>query len=160
MRFLMRLLAPALFWFTFMLFRASPFKRSERKHRLLMKWFRFAADNGSEKALSVYGHLLHFRGEGVQNRIQGGIYLQRAAEKGDSKACFQMGKIYESGFEHYFQPDQARALSFYRKAAEAGHQLAIRRLADAYDAGELGLEVDKAEAGRWSDRLPEIPGGR
>ncbi len=157
MRFLMRLLAPPLFWIAFMLFRAAPFKRSERKHKFLMKLFRFAADNGSEKALSVYGHLLHFRGDGVQNRIQGGIYLQRAAEKGDAKACYQMGRIYENGFEHYFQPDQAKALSFYRKAAESGHQLAIRRMADACRQGELGLSVDIEEAQNWERRLPHIP---
>jgi len=157
MRFLMRLLAPAIFWLTFMLFRAAPFKRSERKHKLLMKWFRFAADNGSRGALSVYGHLLHFRGDGVQNRIQGGIYLQRAAEKGDAKACYQMGRIYENGFEHYFQPNAEKAVKFYRQAADLGHQLAIRRMAEACREGELGLSIDIAEAERWDQRLPELP---
>ena len=121
-----------------------------------MKLFRFAADNGHKKALSVYGHLLHFRGDGVQNRIQGGIYIQQAAEKGDVKAQYQMGRIFEGGFEHYFPPNAEKALSFYQQAAEQGHQLAIKRLVDVYTDGELGVEASQQEADRWALKLPPV----
>lgn len=120
-----------------------------------MKLFRFAADNGHKRALSVYGHLLHFRGDGAQNRIQGGIYLQQAADKGDVKAQYQMGKIFEEGFEHYFQPDESKALTFYQQAAEQGHQLAIKRLVDVYENGELGQLADLALAASWKGKQPQ-----
>lgn len=152
MRFISKLLAPLMFWIAYTLFRSSIQQRSRKKHDFVMKLFRFCADNDSVRALSVYGHLLHFRGEGVENRIQGGIYLQRAAEKGEAKAQYQMGKIFESGFEHYFQPDNAKAVAFYQQAAEQGHQLAVKRLVDAYAEGELGLAQDPALSEQWDQR--------
>lgn len=157
MRWLMQFVAPLLFGFAYLLFRSSLFKRSERKHRVVMKLFRYAADNGSSRALSVYGHLLHFRGEGVQNRIQGGIYLQRAADKGDMKAQYQMGRIFESGFEHYFQSDDAKSLSYYQQAAEQGHQLAIQRLIDAYEQSELSVVTDAEQAQLWRSKQQSLP---
>lgn len=157
MRLLMRGLAPLLFWIAYGLFRSAIGQRSRQKHTLVMRLFRYAADNGSTRALSVYGHLLHFRGDGVQNRIQGGIYLQRAAEQGDMKARYQMGRIYEQGFEHYFRADPGRALAFYRQAAEQGHPLALQRMVDACSKGELGLTVDAAAARQWQARQASLP---
>lgn len=149
MRLFSRLLAPIVFFIAYTLFRSSWQRKSLKKHNAVMKLFRFAADNGHKKALSVYGHLLHFRGEGVQNRIQGAIYLQQAAEKGDDKAQYQMGKIYEVGFEHYFQANAEKALHFYQLAAKQDHQLAIKRMVDVYSNGELGVQSDPSEVARW-----------
>jgi len=153
-RVILKGLAVPVFWLAYGLFRLRLGQRSLRKHQLVMRIFRFAADNGNRRALSVYGHLLHFRGEGVQNRIQGAIYLERAAEAGDVKAQYQMGKVYESGFESYFRPDAGRALSFYQRAAEQGHPLAISRLCDVYGNGELGQQPDAQQADYWSSRQP------
>ena len=156
MRWFNRLLAPVIFFIAYRLFRSSINQKSIKKHDFVMKLFRFAADNGHKRALSVYGHLLHFRGDGAQNRIQGGIYLQQAADKGDVKAQYQMGKIFEEGFEHYFQPDSSKALAFYQQAAGQGHQLAIKRLVDIYENGELGQQVDSAVADKWRRQQPEL----
>lgn len=149
MRFVSTLLAPVIFLIAYRLFRSSIQQASLKKHTFVMKLFRFCADNGHEKALSVYGHLLHFKGDGVQNRIQGGIYLQQAAEKGDQKAQYQMGRIFENGYEHYFQPDAVKSVRFYVQSAEQGHQLAIKRLIDAYSRGELALDVDLVQVEHW-----------
>ncbi|WP_415902955.1 tetratricopeptide repeat protein [Neptuniibacter sp. QD29_5] len=149
MRAFNRLLAPVIFAIAYALFRSSIKQRSKKKHDFVMKLFRFAADNGHKRALSVYGHLLHFRGDGLQNRIQGGIYIQQAAEKGDAKAQYQMGKIFEEGFENYFQPDPTKALKFYTQAAEQAHQLAVRRLVDIYTDGELDQEPNQELAKQW-----------
>jgi TPR repeat protein len=149
MRLLMKALSPLVFWLAYGLFRMRWLKGSRRRHLLAMKLFRLAADNGHHRALSVYGHLLHFRGDGIANRIQGAIYLQLAADKGDSKACYQMGRIFEQGFEHQFPVDEARALHYYSRAAEQQHPLAARRLADVYRGGELGQSADPQAAERW-----------
>ena len=156
MRWFSRLIAPLVFVIAYGLFRSSIQQKSRKKHTFVMKLFRFAADNGHKKALSVYGHLLHFRGEGEQNRIQGGIYLQQAAEKGDAKAQYQMGKIYEEGFGHYFQPDHSKALRFYASAAEQGHQLAIKRMVEVYRDGELGQASDVTESEKWQSKNPAM----
>ncbi|SIS99349.1 tetratricopeptide repeat protein [Neptunomonas antarctica] len=157
MRTLMKWLAPSIFVLAFAFFRSSLFKSSRRKHSQLMRVFRFAADNDSQQALSVYGHMLHFRGEGVENRIQGGIYLQRAADKGDMKAQYQMGKIYEAGFEHYFPPSNDKSLHYYQLAASQGHALAISRLISVYQTGELDQMVDDVKVKHWQEKQPALP---
>lgn len=157
MRFLIKMLAPIIFALAYGVFRSSFFKRSRKRHEWLMKIFRFCADNDHTKALSVYGHLLHFRGDGVENRIQGGIYLQRAADQGDMKAQYQVGRIFEEGFEHYFSANEEKALRYYQQAAEQGHSLAISRLIKVFSSGELGQPADAAKAEMWQRRQPALP---
>lgn len=156
MRFFNKSLAPLVFWIAYTLFRSKINQQSVKKHTLVMKLFRFAADNGHMKALSIYGHLLHFRGEGVDNRIQGGIYLQRAAEKGDVKAAYQMGRIFEQGFESYFQPNQEKALAYYQQAAESEHHLALVRMVNVFAQGELGQEMNQDKEQFWQQKLAQI----
>ncbi|WP_432472450.1 tetratricopeptide repeat protein [Amphritea sp. HPY] len=148
MRLLMKILAPVVGWLAFRMFRSPVFKRSEVKHRMVMKWFRFAADNGSTRALSVYGHLLHFRGEGADNRIQGAIYLERAAQQGDQKAAYQMAKLYEAGYQNFPQSD-AKALKYYQQAAKSAHLLALKRLLEIYREGGLGQAASPEQAAYW-----------
>ncbi len=148
MRILIRWMAPLLGWFAYRCFRSAVLKHSRRKHQLVMKLFRYAADHGSTRALSVYGHLLLFRGEGVENRIQGALYVQQAAQQGDRKAAYQVGKLYEEGF-HSFVVNPAKALQFYTQAAEAGHILAVNRLIQVYEHGELGESVSDVQLSHW-----------
>ncbi len=152
MRLFMTLIAPFLGWLAFRLFHLPIMKSSKVKHRFVMKLFRYAADYGSVRALSVYGHLLHFRGEGMNNRIQGVIYIERAADKGDSKAAYQMGKIFEEGYQNY-PADAAKAVKYYRQAAESGHILAIKRMVDIFSKGEMEQEKSDIDAAYWLDQL-------
>ena len=148
MRLLMKILAPLVGWLAFRMFRSAVFKRSAAKHRMVMKWFRFAADNGSTRALSVYGHLLHFRGEGLDNRIQGAIYLERAALQGDQKAAYQMANVYEAGYQNFPQSD-AKAWLYYQQAAKSGHVLALKRVIQIYREGGLGQSASPELAAYW-----------
>ncbi len=156
MRALIKLLAPSIFSLAFFMFRSSLFQKSSRKHQWLMRVFRFTADNDSCKALSVYGHLLHFRGEDVQNRIQGAIYIQRAADKGDMKSQYQMGKVYEMGYESYFSVSGEKSLHYYRLAASQGHTLAISRMIKVYKEGQLGEESNASEVKHWQSLQPVL----
>jgi len=148
MQLIMKILAPVIGWLAFRMFRSPVFKRSEAKHRIVMKWFRLAADNGSTRALSVYGHLLHFRGEGLDNRIQGAIYLERAAQQGDQKAAYQMAKVYEDGYQNFPKSD-AIALRYYQQAAKSGHVLALKRVIQIYREGGLGQVASTEQADYW-----------
>ncbi|MCW8884199.1 MAG: sel1 repeat family protein [Motiliproteus sp.] len=135
MRWILTCLAPLLFWIAQTAFKTKTF----RTKKWVMSSYRLAADTGHRGALSTYGHILHLHGDGVASKIQGAIYLQRAADMGDMKAQFQMGKIFEQGFEHYFQPNQEKALYYYRLAAKQDHVLAINRLSDD---DELAVKSD------------------
>lgn len=151
-RMLFKQLAPLFFWLAYRAFRSRYFNDSARIRRWAMNSFRLAADLGNRRALSVYGYLLFLRGDTEQSRIQGGIYLERAAEQGDSKAQYQMGQIHEQGFASYFRIDPGKALACYRQAAAQGHTLAINRLHDVYSHGELGVVADQEQARYWQEQ--------
>ncbi|MBN3563367.1 sel1 repeat family protein [Amphritea spongicola] len=157
MRLVMKLIAPLLGWLAFAAFRSSLLKSSRAKHQLVMKLFRKAADNGSTKALSVYGHLLHYRGEDETNRIQGAIYLRRAAEQGDAKAAYQIARLFEQGYP-VIGEDADKALKFYRQAGEKGHVLAIKRLIEVYESGGLHQLADPGQLAFWKAQQARFGG--
>ncbi|KAA0874123.1 tetratricopeptide repeat protein [Nitrincola tapanii] len=128
MLWLSKLFAIPVFWIAYALFRSPVAARWRLGHQGVMRLFRFAAERGHKRALSVYGHLLLFRGEGQDSRIQGGIYLQRAADLGDMKAQYQVGCIFAQGYAPYFPVDPQQARHYWQLAAASGHPLAQSRL--------------------------------
>jgi TPR repeat protein len=68
-----------------------------------------------------------------------------------------MGRVFEDGFEHYFQQNAEKSHHYYAAAAGQGHQLAIRRMIAANEKGELGIDANEREAERWSQALPDLP---
>ena len=68
--------------------------------------------------------------------------LKQQAQRGDSKAQYELGKRY-SERKHY-----ARASVWFRKAAEQGHPAAQNRLGVMYERGE-GVSPDLIEAYKW-----------
>jgi hypothetical protein len=74
--------------------------------------------------------------------------LMEAAEAGDPQACYELGLAYRTGSPARPRDDLSAAI-WFRKAAEAGHQLAMVALSDAYLGGH-GLPRDPREAARWA----------
>lgn len=72
--------------------------------------------------------------------------LRPLVEKNDSNAQFLMGMLYEAG--NGVPKDQAKAASWYRKAAEQDHLIAQLYLGILYYSGE-GVEKDYRKAARW-----------
>ena len=60
---------------------------------------------------------------------------QKAAEKGDWNAQYEMGVRYEEG--NGVPKNIEKAIFWYQKAAEEYHQAAMARLGKIYDKGEL-----------------------
>lgn len=73
--------------------------------------------------------------------------LKLKAEKGDAKAQFQMGTIYEEGAEGVIL-NRGEAVKWYRRAAKHGFAEAQRRLGTAYDYGK-GVRRDRGESVKW-----------
>lgn len=70
--------------------------------------------------------------------------IRSAAELDVSEAQYWLAWQSESGPE--LPHDQAIALGWYQRAADGRHQLALERLATAWERGELGLPVDEKQA--------------
>ena len=133
------------------LFHSSVLRHSKLRHQWVMRLFKESANECHLKALSVYGHLLYFRGISPLDKGQGVNYLLDAAKKGDVKAQYQMGCIYEQGYGH-LQKNYESAVRWFVRAAEQGHPLASRRMAKACSDGELGLAVNPEQAIYWEQK--------
>jgi len=66
--------------------------------------------------------------------------IRAAADRGITEAQYWLAWQSEAGPE--LPHDPAIALAWYQKAAAGRHRLALQRLADASERGELGLPVD------------------
>ena len=140
-------------WSAYAIFRSPFARRSKWIHDKTMKLFRVGAQRGSVKALSTYGFLLHFRGADAASKEQGALYIQAAAERGDAKSQYQMGKLYESGYPPVIFKLADKAYEHFKAAAEQGHPIAIQRMVDIYTNGELGRDVDFVAAQEWEAKL-------
>ncbi|WP_148253204.1 tetratricopeptide repeat protein [Aidingimonas lacisalsi] len=130
------------------LFHTRWLPRSPRTQRLTMHLFQRCADAGHTAALSLYGHMLFHRAISPQDRAKGAHYVLQAAQSGDGGAQYQAGCIFEHGCTQY-PCRHDHAVTWYARAGEAGHSLAARRLADAYQDGGLGLPVDNEKSRYW-----------
>ena len=76
--------------------------------------------------------------------------IRDAAAAGVPEAQYWLAWQYEAGplLDH----DQALALSWYQRAANGNHRLAVARLASAYAGGELGLARDPLKAAEYKAR--------
>jgi len=70
--------------------------------------------------------------------------IRSAADQGVTEAQYWLAWQSEAGPE--LPHDPAIALGWYQKAAAGRHRLALQRLADAWERGELGLPVDPRKA--------------
>jgi len=70
--------------------------------------------------------------------------IRSAADRGVTEAQYWLAWQSETGPE--LPHDPAVALGWYEKAAAGRHRLALQRLADAWERGELGLPVDARKA--------------
>lgn len=70
--------------------------------------------------------------------------IRSAADRGITEAQFWLAWQSETGPE--LPHDQAIALAWYEKAAAGRHRLALQRMADAWELGELGLPADTRKA--------------
>jgi len=70
--------------------------------------------------------------------------ILNAAGNGVSEAQYWLAWQYDEG--PLLPDDVERARHWYERAGENDHRLALQRLADAYQAGDLGLQVDGRKA--------------
>lgn len=85
--------------------------------------------------------------EGKKPRWDSVEALAKAAESGqDAQAAFEYARLLEAG--DLVDRDEAQALTWYRRAAEAGHPDALFRLGKIHHDGLLGQPVDYTAAVR------------
>lgn len=105
--------------------------------------FSKAIDFEIDSAWHYLGRCLAF-GSGIEKDETKGIkYLIKATEKGNAKACFDLGFLYE--FYGDNEESDTKAVFWYSKGAEKGHLTSIFRLGLLYESG-IGVSKDVKKA--------------
>ena len=102
-----------------------------------------AANAGSSAAQAKLGYIY----DQSEDNAKAVEWYSASAEQGDPDGQFGLGEMYAKG--EGIAQDLDKAIELYMYAAVGGHAQALRVLANAYEHGALGREVDEAEAFRW-----------
>lgn len=89
----------------------------------------------------------------TQNTLTGMRYLERAANKDDDDALFDLGRIYLYG-QYGYNADGSKAYSYLKKAADLGHGDAMDLLGDMYRFG-IYVTKDNSQAFDWYQKSVE-----
>jgi uncharacterized protein len=119
-------------------------------------WLAKSAAQGYEDAI----RLIHFM-ENVGFQIEETFYhrppdLEKLAQDGDAEAQYQLAMRCETG-AYGQKKDSASAIAWFKKAADHGHVLAMRSLAQIYAKGIEGVPVDPEAARYWQNKLQAVP---
>lgn len=112
-----------------------------------------AAEAGHAKAQAGYAQILDssdFDAEAID-------YYRKSAEQGEAAGQYGLGSMLAAGEGAKRDPKEAYA--WFLKAAEQGHGLAIRAVANAYVIGDLELDeaaLTAPEAAVWINRAAEL----
>ncbi|MFA6313714.1 MAG: TonB C-terminal domain-containing protein [Sterolibacterium sp.] len=119
--------------------------------------FRAAAQQNDPLALNVLG-IMHADGTGVERNDKAAVdWFFKAQTLGSLEAGANLGRMYADG--RGVPQNNAEALKQYRGAALGGYLPAMKRLAEIFERGELGVTPDPAVALEWRARLKGTPTG-
>jgi len=119
--------------------------------------FSDAARQNDSLALNVLG-IMNAEGRGVARNDKLAVDLFfKAQTLGSLEAGANLGRMYADG--RGVPQSNTEALRHYREAALGGYVPAMRKLAEIYEGGELGIAPDPALAMEWRARLGGTPTG-
>lgn len=94
----------------------------EQNNEKASYWYHKAADEGNIRAISQLG-AYYLLGDVVEPDAQKGIYyLEKAASMKDEKSMFMLATAYLSGSVYGINKDMAKAIYWFKKAAENGRK--------------------------------------
>jgi TPR repeat protein len=118
-------------------------------------WYQKAAEKGNAEGQYGLG-TMYSKGEGVkQDNKQAFQWIAKSAEQQYSKGMELMAQVYELGLFD-IEPDFDKANEIIDAGVATNMPWAIQRKAAALDNGELGLEINKAQAEKLKNKLKTI----
>ena len=119
--------------------------------------FSDAARQNDPLALNVLG-IMYAEGRAIERNDKLAVDLFfRAQALGSLEAGANLGRMYADG--RGVPKSNVEALKHYRDAALGGYLPAMRKLAEIYEKGDLGVSPDPATAAEWRARLGGTPAG-
>lgn len=125
---------------------------NSEENEAAVSWYRRAAEQGDAEGMYGLAQMLA-AGEGVQqDNLQAVAAYTQAARQGHRPAIRVLALAYEKG-ELELNVSYAQAVSWLNAGVAARDTWSSKRLARAYRRGELGLRIDREQAGRLERRL-------
>lgn len=152
---LWKLRARAGYWLARRLFHWPWALRQPRLWHWMQGQYGRMAALGDASAQSFYGHILLFRGQGLGAREEGLRLLRQAASAGDAKSAYQLGVIALTA-DVRSPANAPEAARWWRMAADAGHPLAARQLAELLEQGGEGLAADATASAHYFERARQL----
>lgn len=115
-------------------------------------WAELAEEGGSRALYHIGIMNMYGLGGAEFDQLTGVHNVRAAAEGGYPMAQSFMGFMVERSDGLMVEKGDEAALAWWRKGAQGNHCAAVRRLARAYENGELGLPADAAKAAEWNAR--------
>ena len=85
----------------------------------------------------------------TKDKLQAIFWYDKAANEGDTKAMFNLARMYiERGGS---EMDYQQAMKWFQKAADSGDAKAMLNLADMYENGK-GVPKDISQAVKWYEK--------
>jgi TPR repeat protein len=124
-------------------------------------WYEHAARSGLNKAQVAFARELWFGEYLAVDPSAALVWWEKAAAGGSVDANYFLGQVYLGGVQPAkavkdMRHDPAKAASYFRDAANAGHVAAAACLARMYETG-TGVRRDSAQAQYWYDRAGDRP---
>ena len=117
-----------------------------------VKWYRQAAESNDPAGKFGLGGM-YAKGEGVErDPQQAGLWTRQAAEMEHVPAMRAYAYALENGSLGFAQ-NFTLSVEWFLKAAVAGDDVSMRRLKNAYAAGQLGLPIDPVQASFWDEKI-------
>eukprot|EP00743_Colponemidia_sp_Colp-15_P008622 GILK01009382.1.p1 GENE.GILK01009382.1~~GILK01009382.1.p1 ORF type:complete len:715 (+),score=107.63 GILK01009382.1:72-2216(+) len=138
----------------FLHMRAGGFSGNQEEYEKAAALFRMGVGQGSVDAMYYMG-LLFENGLGVDKDGKTSFsYYRRAADAGHVKACTRAGSMLYSG-AGVARPDPAKAMEYYKRAAEEEDPEALNHLGILYEEGK-GTDISYETAVRCFERAAEL----
>ncbi len=116
-------------------------------------WYVRAAGRGNGNAQAALGGLYE-RGLGVDQDLgRAAAQYQLAAAQNNADGLYRLAGLHETGLG--VQQSATTAAAMYLRSANLDFEAAMRRLAIAYQKGELGLKADAALAREWQAKAEQ-----
>jgi TPR repeat protein len=115
-----------------------------------VEWLQIAADKGERRAMLELATMFFSGSHVPQSYSRANLWYRRLAEAGSTAGMLLLGMNLQAG---YGGADAVEAVSWYRKAYEAGERgRAPYLLGLAYERG-IGVKRNEREAARWYERV-------
>ena len=129
-------------------------KDSAQERAIAWNWLTKSAAQGYQDAIQFIHFMENLGYNAEENFFKRVPHIRQLAEDGDAEAQYQLAIRYESGATGV--KDYPQALHWFNEAANKGHVMAMKSLADIYARGLDNVTVDKSLAAQWAEKARAV----